>query len=253
MYFYVSEAFFAGVILQAEVAYFITNCTVLSDTLKQQLSQQFLTNLQTQGVCMNGHTPTCNIEDVTIDCGPMVDEDPYANWGSFRRKRSVGQLKEMRIKFKMATPQVPEPEANCSSFCSQSPVMTKSCLQLCEQQHRNSSTRTLTQATSTLQQLFGTVRLATPPTQSPGHSTQTLGNRRMASHGRGRPMPMPTETSSSEEEELPLVPVAVDDNGLTLRCSGLTLVPRQGLKTEAPRLTCAPGMASNATAGTCSE
>ena len=47
-----SEAFFPGIILEAETAYFTSNCQDLTPEEQQQVKEEFAVILNEQGVCM---------------------------------------------------------------------------------------------------------------------------------------------------------------------------------------------------------
>lgn len=236
--------------VEAEVAYFITDCTVLSAALIQQIATQFLVTLQSRGVCLDGAVTTCTIEDVTIDCGEVVESDPFGGWGGpFRRRRSTGnQLNELRVKFKMTMPEVLETEASCTGVCGRSAVSTEACLQRCEQTYYNSSTQVLGAATDRLQQLFTTVRVTAP---TPAPTTRALVQARTFSRARVHGMTH-SVSQTRPAARMPQTPAVVQDNGLTLRLPGLTLVPRQGLRQEQPIRSCASGMVTTSGNATCS-
>ena len=113
-----AAAYWLGEVMDAEVAYFITDCAVLTDTLKQQIARQFLTTLQSHGVCrpLSGNQATCNVGDVTFHCGQIVEHDPLDRWGFVRRKRSSDEQNELAIKFRMTVPPTKVFEAYCSKL-----------------------------------------------------------------------------------------------------------------------------------------
>ena len=221
--------------------------------MKTQIAENFVTNLQSKGVCTNVGTATCNVQDVSFDCGAIITDE--FDFGDFRKKRSVQQaLAELKVKFKIGVPEISKRRVNCSLYCANE-VLNQQCLDYCGMQHKDASEQVLNHAAAKVEEMFNSVDVPPSPLAPPDMSTQrprtsqgttspshTLPDRYVYHEVPTRFIYHDVSSRINYQEQSVQQPGVVQDHGLTLRIGGLILVPMPGLRLKSPTTECGPGV-----------
>lgn len=135
--------------LEAEVAYFMEDCSHLTNEQKQNLTTEFLRILQSKGICQS----TCQVTDVEVTCGLKVsDTDFFDNWDlGLRKKRSTQS--GLKFHFKMVSTETSALDADCSSFCGQNDV-NDDCLNDCAVKYKSDRVEALQQSANQVKTLY---------------------------------------------------------------------------------------------------
>ncbi|XP_013402131.1 signal peptide, CUB and EGF-like domain-containing protein 1 [Lingula anatina] len=156
------EQYFPGVIVDAEIAYFVASCDQLTDQQKQDAKNAFLQLLRGQGVCLENGRAVCNVTDLWIECGEI-------DLSGGIQKRDASSSRVLKFKFKLTTDQKPVRTMNCGRFCDGQAVCDA-----CFTNHVQSTVRKVTAEQEKLREVFGTQAApdARPnPQPRPGVST----------------------------------------------------------------------------------
>ena len=203
--------------MEAEVAYFVEQCDLLTDEMKDQLRREFMTMLNDRNICVEDEQIVCDIDEVEINCGDVIEEDELMAG----RMRRSSNMEELRIKFKVKIENVTQDQYNCSAKCSHVDVMKTLCIQKCVSDFEASRTLLIANQTSKVRELFQDVHVIDTEERPQG----------------GRPSEGERERGISGSE--PKRPAA------TLRVGGLVLTPKEGFTESDAVTSCGRGMGRN--------
>ena len=137
--FLISEAFFEGFQMEAEVFYFVSSCDSLTDAQIIAAKQEFLAYLFSQNLCSTSGMMQCSMSDVTLECGDVTFK---------RRKRSTNF--RLKFKFTVAIPAVPRSEVDCNDYC----VRQSYCEERCADNYKATAESELVAASNVIQEIF---------------------------------------------------------------------------------------------------
>ena len=228
-----TEQFFAGVEVDAEVAYFVTSCSLLNNAQKEVLRQKFAQMLQAQGICQASNQNSCTIDDFDIKCG--VEDTGFG----FRRKRSIGPTRpKLRIRFHIRVRKQSVRLNQCVRGCAANGAQ---CEAACATQFTRKATQAVVVAKTKLQRIFNesmtttTTRAVTPQRRVPITPYRRNGgfsvHRRISGHWINRGIIRPRPTS--------ITPV----NPLSLMIGGMRLMPAGSSASDDVTVKCEQGMA----------
>lgn len=222
----VSVQFFPGVIMEAEVAYFIERCDLITDAMRADLQEEFMAMLRGRNICVEENENVCDIGDVEISCGANVDEEELG----MRRRRATNNMAELRIKFKVKVENVTQSQFNCTAKCLHVEAMRNLCVQKCIMDFESNRTQVLQNQASKVRNLFDRVDIE--------------------SHAGPRPSGAPpgARGGGGGREDLPERRPNLSN---ALRVGGLVLLPKQGFTGSDAVTSCGQGMAR--TNGLCGE
>ena len=143
--------------MEAEVAYFVEQCDLLTDEMKDQLRQEFMTMLHGRNICVEDEETVCDIGEVEINCGNVIREDESVGG----RVRRSSNMEELRIKFKVKIENVTQDQYNCSAKCSLVDMVRTLCIQKCVSDFEASRTQLIANQTSKVRELFQDVQIDT--------------------------------------------------------------------------------------------